>query len=329
MMSAPRIVVTGGAGFIGSHTAKLLRRSGMEPVVYDNLVTGNRTAVRWGPFVRGDVLDTPFLTRMLVRYKPEAVMHFAASAYVGESVENPEKYYRNNVAGALSLLSACRQAKIGKVIFSSSCATYGVPATLPITEAAPRRPVSPYGRTKHMAEQMLEDYAAAYGLRYATLRYFNACGADPEGEIGEWHNPETHLIPRALMAAGGRIAQLDVFGTDYETADGTCIRDYIHVMDLARAHVLAAEYLAKGGVSRAFNLGSGRGFSIFEVLDAIARVTARRVPIKFHPRRSGDPPALYADPTLARQTLGFSVECSDLDTIVRTAAPFFGVEAVS
>ncbi|TGQ38327.1 UDP-glucose 4-epimerase GalE [Mesorhizobium sp. M00.F.Ca.ET.216.01.1.1] len=326
-MSAHRVLVTGGAGYIGSHTAKLLSLGEVEPVVYDNLTTGNRSAVRWGPFVQGDILDRAHLTRALALFEPDAVIHFAASAYVGESVEDPSKYYQNNVAGTLSLLDACREAKVDKVIFSSSCATYGIPAALPIREGTPQNPVNPYGRTKLIAEQMLGDFSAAYSLRYVALRYFNACGADPDGELGEWHDPETHLIPRALLAAGGRISHLAVFGDDYETTDGTCVRDYIHVTDLAQAHVLAFRHLVGGGENLAVNLGTGRGSSIRQILDIVARITGREVPIELHPRRPGDPPVLYADPTLARETLGFSPQYSDLDTIVRTAAPFFGREA--
>lgn len=326
-MDVPRILVTGGAGYIGSHTAKLLRLEGFEPVTYDNLTTGNRSSVRWGPFIEGDVLDTAHLIEVVERYEPDAVIHFAASAYVGESVADPAKYYHNNVGGTLSLLDACRRTGLGRVIFSSSCATYGVPAVLPIDEATRQEPINPYGRTKLIAEHMLSDYAGAFGLAYVALRYFNACGADPEGDLGEWHDPETHLIPRALMAAAGRIDKLDVFGDDYDTADGTCVRDYIHVADLAQAHVSAYRHLAAGGANLALNLGSGRGFSIREVLSAIGDVTGRDVPVAIRPRRAGDPPILYADATLAREVLGFSPRYSDLKTIVRTAAPFFGLEA--
>jgi UDP-arabinose 4-epimerase len=324
-----RVLVTGGAGYIGSHTAKLLHARDIEPVVYDNLVTGHRSSVRWGPFVHGDILDTGHLCETLSEYKPDAVVHFAASAYVGESVEEPSKYYRNNVAGTLSLLDACRHANIGKVIFSSSCATYGIPDSLPITEAMPQQPINPYGRTKLIAEQILQDYAAAYQLRYVALRYFNACGADPEGELGEWHEPETHLIPRALLAAGGKISHLAVFGDDYETEDGTCIRDYIHVTDLARAHVLALDHLASGGPNLSINLGTGKGTSVGEIVRAIGRITKRNVPVEMHKGRAGDPPALFADPGVARASLGFSPEYSDLDTIIRTAAPFVGLEPLA
>ncbi|EHK54232.1 UDP-glucose 4-epimerase GalE [Allomesorhizobium alhagi] len=321
------ILVTGGAGYIGSHTAKLLSSRGFVPIVYDNLTTGHQSSVRWGPLVHGDILDTDRLAATMAEYEPKAVIHFAASAYVGESVENPSKYYRNNVIGTQSLLDACHRTNVGEIIFSSSCATYGVPSVLPITEATPQNPINPYGRTKLIAEQMLRDYAAAYGMRHVILRYFNACGADPDGELGEWHDPETHLIPRALLTAAGRIPHLPIFGNDYETQDGTCIRDYIHVSDLARAHVLALDYLERGGEDLAVNLGTGRGSSIRQILETISRITERDVAIKLHSRRPGDPPALYADPTFAQQALRFSTEYSDLETIVRTAAPFFGLEA--
>lgn len=318
-----KVLVTGGAGFIGSHTAKYLHSTGVEPVVYDNLSTGNRSSVRWGPFIQGDILDTVHLAHVLMAHRPEAVIHFAASAYVGESVEDPSKYYRNNVTGTSSLLDACRQAKIDKVIFSSSCAVYGVPSSLPIRETTARHPINPYGRTKLMGEHMLEDSAHAYGMRYVALRYFNACGADLDGELGEWHNPETHVIPKALMAAVGLEPSLPVFGDDYDTADGTCIRDYIHVADLARAHVMALNYLNRGGGNLAVNIGTGHGTSIREILSAIGRITGREVRVEMHPRRPGDPPSLYADTTVAREVLGFVPRYSDLDTIVRTAAPFF------
>lgn len=246
-MTRDRILITGGAGYIGSHTAKLLHKKGMEPVVYDNLSTGHSSSVRFGPFVHADVLDTQMLVETIFQYQPVAIIHFAASAYVGESVIDPAKYYQNNVCGTLSLLDACRETGLNKIIFSSSCATYGVPTSLPILETAAQSPINPYGKTKLIAEHMLSDYAAAFGLSYVALRYFNACGADPDGELGEWHDPETHLIPRALLAAAGKIKQLEIFGDDYDTEDGTCVRDYIHVTDLAHAHILAYEYLSGGG----------------------------------------------------------------------------------
>lgn len=329
MMTNRKVLVTGGAGFIGSHTCKLLGKAGFEPVVYDNLVTGNLSSVRWGPFVHGDILDTGHLARTLALHKPQAVIHFAAAAYVGESVEDPSKYYRNNVSGTLSLLDACRQAAVEQVIFSSSCAVYGVPDILPIRENTPKAPINPYGRTKLIGEHMLNDFAAAYGLRHVALRYFNASGADPEGELGEWHDPETHLIPKAMMAAQGLAAHLPIFGDDYDTADGTCVRDYIHVTDLARAHVMALEHLGRGGGNLSVNIGTGTGTSIREILGAIARVTGRQVPVTMHPRRAGDPPSLYADPGLAREMFGFVPQYSDLDTIVRTAAPFFGLSEMA
>lgn len=324
-MSRPAVLVVGGAGFIGSHTAKLLSKQGYDPVVYDNLSTGSAAAVRWGALVEGDILDQKKLVDTIRTFDPVAVIHFAASAYVGESVQNPAKYYQNNVNGTQSLLEACRLAGAPPVIFSSSCATYGVPDHLPIREGEIQHPINPYGRTKLIAEQMLADYSAAYGIRYAALRYFNACGADLEGELGEAHDPETHLIPRAMLAAARSIDFLEVFGDDYDTPDGTCIRDYIHVTDLARAHVMAVEHLIRGGDNLAVNLGTGRGTSIREILETIGRVTGSPVPVALRARRAGDPPILYADPTLAAEKLGFRVMHSDLDTIIRTAAPFFGL----
>lgn len=325
-MAGRTILVVGGAGFIGSHTAKLLHKQGFVPVVYDNLSTGHRTSVRWGPLVEGDILDTQRLAEAIENHRPAAIIHFAASAYVGESVGNPAKYYANNVNGTLSVLEASRRTGADKLIFSSSCAIYGIPSHLPIRESETPHPINPYGRTKLIAEHMLADYSAAYGLTYAALRYFNASGADPERELGEWHDPETHLIPRALLATGGSIETLDVYGDDYDTPDGTCVRDYIHVMDLARAHVLAVEYLLAGGDNLAVNLGTGRGTSIKEIVNAIERVCGRPVPVAMRTRRPGDPPALYAASDLAAEKLGFRALHSDIDTIIRTAAPFFGLE---
>ncbi|MGV1760029.1 UDP-glucose 4-epimerase GalE [Rhizobium sp. A22-96] len=325
-MSRRQILVAGGAGFIGSHTAKLLYKQGFEPIVYDNLSTGHRTSVRWGPFIEGDILNTQRLVETIENHKPAAVIHFAASAYVGESVENPAKYYANNVNGTLSLLEACRRTGADKLIFSSSCATYGIPDHLPIRESQTQRPINPYGRTKLIAEHMLADYSAAYGLHYVALRYFNASGADPERELGEWHDPETHLIPRALLAARGTIDVLDIFGDDYATPDGTCIRDYIHVTDLARAHVLAVDYLIRGGANLAVNLGTGRGTSIKDILHTISLICGRPVPVAVRARRAGDPPVLYAASDLAAEKLGFRAVHSDIETIIRTAAPFFGLE---
>ena len=328
-MGRQTVLVVGGAGFIGSHTAKLLSQQGYEPIVYDNLSTGDAAAVRWGVLIEGDILDQSTLIATIEAFDPAAVIHFAASAYVGESVENPAKYYHNNVSGTQSLLEACRLTGGRPIIFSSSCATYGIPDQLPIREGEVQHPINPYGRTKLIAEQMLADYSAAYGIGYVALRYFNACGADIDGEIGEAHDPETHLIPRAMLAAARSIDFLEVYGDDYDTPDGTCVRDYIHVTDLARAHVLAVEHLIQGGGNLAVNLGTGRGTSIKEILEAIGRLTGRTVPVALRARRAGDPPALYADPALAVEKLGFKALYSDLDTIIRTAAPFFGLEVRS
>ncbi|RWD93965.1 UDP-glucose 4-epimerase GalE [Mesorhizobium sp.] len=329
MTSRRAVLVTGGAGFIGSHTCKLLSAAGYLPVVYDNLSRGNQTAVAWGPLVVGDIRGRNALQRAIEAHRPQAIIHFAALAYVGESVSEPADYYATNVGGTIAVLDAARANGIDKVIFSSSCATYGVPEALPVSEAASQKPISPYGRSKLMGEQIIKDYASAYGLKYAILRYFNACGADPEGELGEWHTPETHLIPRVLMAASGMIEAIEIFGTDYETADGTCVRDYIHVSDLARAHLMALMHLEAGGASLAVNLGTGRGISIKEILEAVGRITSRPVPVIYKPRRPGDPAGLYADPGLARETLGFVAELSDIDAIVRTAAPFFGLGPIA
>ncbi|WP_372839276.1 UDP-glucose 4-epimerase GalE [Phaeovulum sp.] len=326
MGEGARVLVTGGAGFIGSHAAKALARAGHLPVVFDTLEIGHADAVRWGPLEVGDVRDGAALDAAIAKHRIEAVMHFAAYAYVGESMQDPAKYYGNNVAGMISLLAACRRAGVMQVVFSSSCATYGLPERLPIAEDALQRPINPYGRTKLICEDMLRDHAAAYGLRFAALRYFNAAGADPEGELGERHDPETHLIPLALLAASGRGAPLAIMGTDYATPDGTCIRDYIHVADLARAHLLALEHLRAGGATVALNLGSGQGHSVREIVQGVERVTGRAVPYRDGARRAGDPPVLTADPARAAEVLGFRTTHSDLDQILSDAAPWFGLE---
>lgn len=319
------VIVTGGAGFIGSHTCKALAAAGHLPVVVDTLEFGHADAVKWGPLIEADIADREAVGSAIATYRPEAIVHFAAYAYVGESVQDPAKYYRNNVAGTLALLETCRDRGVSRTIFSSSCATYGVPEALPIVEPTPQNPVNPYGRTKLIAEHMLREFGAAYGSRFAALRYFNAAGADPDGELAERHDPETHLLPRALMAAAGTIAELDVFGTDYPTPDGTCIRDYIHVSDLAVAHVAALTDLLAGGESFAANLGTGEGTSVRQILAAIETVTGRAVPVRYGPRRAGDPPSLYADASFARKRLGFVPRWSAIETIVRTAAPTFGL----
>ena len=320
------ILVTGGAGFIGSHICKALSRDGMTPVTYDNLSTGHADSVRWGPLIRGELADAAMLRRTLAEFSPDCVIHCGANAYVGESVDMPRKYYRNNVVGSLTLLEACLDQDIDRIVFSSSCATYGVPDSLPIREESPRLPVNPYGRTKLIFEMALEDFAAAYGIRFAALRYFNAAGADPDGELAERHDPETHLIPRALLAAAGRLERLDIFGTDYATEDGTCVRDYIHVSDLAQAHLAAVNHLMADGGSLSVNLGSGRGTSVREILEAIHRASGREVPVRYRSRRVGDPPILFANTARAKAELGFVPVFSDIDTIIRTAGPTFGLE---
>ncbi|MGR9248578.1 UDP-glucose 4-epimerase GalE [Rhizobium leguminosarum] len=320
------ILVTGGAGFIGSHICKALSRAGMIPVTYDNLSTGHADSVRWGPLIRAELADVATLRRTLAEFSPDCVIHCSANAYVGESVDMPRKYYRNNVVGSLTLLEACLDQDIDRIVFSSSCATYGIPASLPIREESPQHPVNPYGRTKLIFEMALEDFAAAYGIRFAALRYFNAAGADPDGELAERHQPETHLIPRALLAAAGRLERLDVFGTDYATEDGTCVRDYIHVSDLAQAHLAAVNHLMADGGSLSVNLGSGRGTSVREILKAIHRASGREVPVRYRSRRAGDPPILFANTARAKAELGFAPLFSDIDTIIRTAGPTFGLE---
>lgn len=323
-LSRARVLVTGGAGFIGAHACKAVAEAGGLPVAYDNLTTGHADAVMWGPLVRGDVRDRDLLAAALQQFRIDTILHFAASAYVGESVTDPALYFDNNVGGMIALLDAARATGVDRIVLSSSCATYGVPESLPIRETTPQRPINPYGRTKLICEEMLRDYGAAYGLRHVALRYFNAAGADPGGRLGERHEPETHLIPLALRAAAGGVP-LQVFGHDYPTPDGTCVRDYVHVSDLARAHVLALGHLAGGGASVALNLGSGRGLSVLEIAAAIERVTGRTVPMRLAPRRAGDPPVLAADPSRAAEVLGFRAELSDIGTIVAHAAPWFGL----
>lgn len=314
------ILVTGGAGYIGSHACKALARAGYRPVSYDNLVYGHEWAVKWGPLERGDILDRARLDDVMARHKPDAVMHFAAFAYVGESVAEPAKYYRNNVAGSLALIEACRGHGVNSFVFSSTCATYGSPDKLPIGEDTPQRPINPYGASKLMVERMLADFRAAYGLRSVALRYFNAAGADPDGEIGEDHDPEPHVIPLVLDAAAGKREAISVFGDDYATPDGTCIRDYIHVTDLADAHVKALQKLENGSPCReALNLGTGSGISVRQLIEAAERVTGMPIKVKVAPRRPGDPPELVADAIAARADLGWTPELSDIETILRTA----------
>ena len=313
------ILVTGGAGYIGSHACKALSRAGYRPIAYDNLVCGHEWAVKWGPFESGDLLNRSRLDEVIRQYEPEAIMHFAAYIAVGESVSDPGKYYRNNVAGSLTLLEAARDYGINRFVFSSTAAVYGVPQTNPIQEGAPLKPVSPYGFTKLFIERILKDFDAAYGLRSIALRYFNAAGADPDNEVGESHDPETHIIPLVLDAVSGRRSNVTIFGDDYDTTDGTCIRDYIHVADLADAHVAALKALESGAASNAYNLGNGQGFSVREVLSAVERVTGLSVPATLGARRAGDPAVLVSDASKAGEELGWRPKIADLTDIVRTA----------
>jgi UDP-arabinose 4-epimerase len=324
-----KILVTGGAGYIGSHTCKALKASGYEPVVFDNLVYGHREAVRWGELVVGDLKDPEAIAAVIAEHRPEAVIHFAAYAYVGESVTDPAKYYANNVVGTLNLLEAMRAQGVDRIVFSSTCATYGVPESVPIRETTPQNPINPYGASKLMIERVLKDYDHAYALRSVALRYFNASGADPDGEIGEGHDPETHLVPLVLYAAQGRIPHITVHGDDYDTPDGTCIRDYIHVADLASAHVKALQWLERGEGSSVFNLGNGRGFSVKEVIAAAEAVTGKQIPVVYGPRRAGDPPALVADAKLAYDRLGWKPQHTEMEGIIRTAWNWHAKEAVT
>lgn len=317
-----KVLVAGGAGYIGSHVAKALAERGDEPVVFDNLSSGHAHAVQWGPLAVGDIRDRAALDACFSEHKPDAVMHFAACIEVGEGEREPLKFWDNNVAGVIALLQAMERAGVANLVFSSTCATYGEPERLPISETEPQTPASVYGRTKLAVEQLLADVSKAGWLRYAALRYFNAAGAAPGGEIGEEHNPETHLIPNALKAAAGLGEGLRLFGDDYDTPDGTCIRDYIHVADLAAGHLSALDRLAAGKESFACNLGTGSGFSVKQILDAIERITGRPAPCSIAPRRPGDTARLVADTTLARELLGFDPVLSDPDTIISHAWAF-------
>ena len=314
-----RILVTGGAGYIGSHTCKALAAAGYAPVVLDDLSVGHRWAVKWGPLIAGDIADRAVVMKTLKSFNVQAVIHFAAHGYVGESVQHPRKYFDNNVSKTLALLGTLLDVGIDKVVFSSSCATYGVPRALPIPEDHPQNPINPYGVSKLFVEKILHSYERAYGMRYASLRYFNAAGADPDGEIGEDHTPETHLIPLVIAAAQGRNSAIEIYGSDYDTRDGTAVRDYVHVSDLATAHVKALDRLLAGGESVSVNLGTGRGHSIREVISAVEAVSGRVPAIKEGPRRAGDPPVLIADPQFAQSLLGWRPLASDLQNIVRTA----------
>ena len=320
-----RVLVVGGAGYIGSHTARALAEGGHEVVLLDNLSFGHaEVADRLGvPMVQADLGDGERLRQVLTERRTEAVIHFAAFAFVGESVVDPARYYRNNVVGSFHLLEAMRAAGVGRIIFSSTAATYGVPQTATIAEDHPQQPINPYGRTKLVVERMLADYEAAYGLRHVVLRYFNAAGAASDGLLGEDHEPETHLIPLCMQAATGARGPLTVFGADYPTPDGTCIRDYVHVEDLASAHVLALEHLAAGGESLRLNVGTGSGYSVRQVLAAVERVAGTPVPTRDGDRRPGDPPVLVADGRRIRERLGWRPRHAELDAIVGTAWRWF------
>jgi len=314
-----RILITGGAGYIGSHTAKRLSQAGFEPVTIDDLSAGHEWAVKWGPLVKGDIGDQKLIRDVVTEHRIQAVLHFAAHAYVGESIIDPRKYFRNNVARTLNMLDTLIDCSVKQIIFSSSCATYGNPERVPIAESHPQRPVNPYGESKLMVERILGWYGHAYGIKSACLRYFNAAGADPDGDLGERHAPETHLIPLVMLAAVGTNDSVSVFGTDYPTPDGTAIRDYTHVCDLADAHVLALEYLMNGGASVELNIGTGQGHSVLEVIQAVEQVSGRPVPVRQTERRAGDPPVLVADAAKASQVLNWRARFPDLREIVRTA----------
>ncbi|KSV94790.1 UDP-glucose 4-epimerase GalE [Sinorhizobium sp. GL28] len=317
-MESNKVLVVGGAGYIGSHTCLELANKGFEPVVYDNLSNGHEEFVKWGVLEKGDIRDRQRLDEVLARHKPRAILHFAAMIEVGESVKDPVSFYDNNVIGTLTLLSAALAAGVEAFVFSSTCATYGLPESVPIDEQHRQAPINPYGRTKWVCEQALKDYGQYKGLRSVILRYFNAAGADPEGRIGEWHEPETHAIPLAIDAALGRRQSFKIFGTDYDTRDGTCVRDYIHVLDLADAHVRAVEYLLAGGDSVELNLGTGTGTTVKELLTAIADVSGRAFNIDLVERREGDSTTLVANNDKARDILGW-VPQYDLSDITRTA----------
>jgi len=313
------ILIVGGAGYIGSHTNKLLSKRGYKTVVFDNLVYGHREFAKWGDFVLGDLANKDQIRACFKKYQMEAVMHFSAFAYVNESVIDPAKYYRNNVANTLNLLDIMRELGVSKFIFSSSCATYGYPREIPISENHPQSPINPYGKTKLMVEDILKDYDRAYGIKFINLRYFNAAGADPEGEIGEWHDPETHLIPLTIYAALGRKESIKIYGTDYPTQDGTCIRDYIHVFDLADAHIKGLEYLKEKKESDSFNLGNDRGHSVREVVDMVRHIAGKNFKVVERERREGDLPVLISDSKKAKEILGWTSWYDSLETIVETA----------
>lgn len=322
---AKTVFVTGGAGYVGSHCAKAFAQSGWTVVTYDNLSRGHRDLVKWGELIEGDILDSETLTEALHRVKPDAVAHFAAFAYVAESMTAPEIYYRNNVRGTMSLLDAMVDTGVQQMVFSSSCATYGLSDAL-ITEETPQNPINPYGQTKLICEKMIRDYGEAHGIRSALLRYFNAAGCDPDGETGERHDPEPHVIPLAIRGAMDGTFTFNILGGDYDTPDGTCVRDYVHVSDLADAHLRALSYLGEGGASDVFNLGTGHGSSVLELANAVSKVARKEVPRVIADRRPGDPPSLVASADKAARILGWRPERSDLETILQTAWSWFQSE---
>lgn len=313
------IIVFGGAGYIGSHACKALKKAGYNPITFDNFVTGHPWAVKWGDVVKGDINHIEDIRKAFEQYKPLAVMHFAAASLVGESVENPLKYYQNNVGGSLNILQVMNEFKVKYIVFSSTAAVYGEPTQTPISEELEKAPINPYGRSKLMVENILDDCAAAYDIRSVRFRYFNAAGADIDGEIGEAHEIETHLIPRVLMAAAKDEDHIKMFGTDYPTEDGTAIRDYIHVDDLVNAHVLGVKYLENDGSTTVFNLGTNQGFSVAQIIEAAQRATNHDIKIVESPRRDGDPAILVADNQKAKDVLDWQLKNSDIDTVLRSA----------
>ena len=313
------VLIVGGAGYIGSHINKELNKQGYKTVVFDSLVKGHKEAVKWGEFYQGDLGKLEDIRGVFKKYDIEAVLHFAAFIEVGESVKDPQKYYKNNLANTLNLFQVMMENEVKKIIFSSTAATFGNPKYTPIDEKHPQNPINPYGQAKLTVEKILKDYEVAYGMKYVILRYFNACGADLDGEIGENHVPESHLIPLILDAAAGKREDIKIFGTDYETPDGTCVRDYIHVVDLAEAHILALKKLMEGGESAAFNLGNGQGFSVKEVIKAVKEVTGVDFKVTEVGRREGDPPVLVADSKKAKEILGWQPKYADLETIISSA----------
>ncbi len=316
------ILVTGGAGYIGSHSVLTLQQAGYEVIVLDNLVYGHQDLVETvlgAKLIVGDTCDRALLQQIFSEYQIDAVMHFAAYAYVGESVTKPAKYYHNNVIGTFTLLEAMREAEVNNFVFSSTCATYGVPDSVPIKEEQAQNPINPYGATKLMVERILQDFSLAYDFRSVCLRYFNAAGADPEARLGEDHNPETHLIPLVLQTALGQRESISIFGTDYDTSDGSCVRDYIHVLDLAQAHILALEYLVDGGPTDVFNLGNGNGFSVKQVIETARKITGKEIKAEISDRRAGDPPILVGSGAKARQVLGWQPQYSNLEAIITHA----------